>query len=413
MKKCALVALATLFASFAYAATPQPVPVYTFVCKGNPNLRIGTCAQGGRPDALIQGSDGNFYGAAQDSQEGSSAPNGGTTFSLTSTGTLKVLHVFSEGPNKNFPNGNLPGLLTQGPDGKIYGETIYGGNHGCNGYCGYGVLYRINTDGSGFKVIHKYCAETNCTDGEYGGKLVVGTDGNVYGTAYYGGANNGGVLFQVTPSTGAYKVVVNFNFSTTGEFPSGLIVAPDGTFYGTTSGSQGTTLFHYTESTGTLNTYPVYFPQFNGLPSSGSVSAFGPDGNLYGIYVIYGTSGIGLFEVNPDGSNLQLFPFFNTIDGGGSPQGMLLATDGNFWIPMFNGSTGYGSIVTISPTDGSLLQTLSPFSASGPVGAYPLDLIQASDGTLWGSTDDYGKAPQHYFGDGTVFSLNAGLPPLR
>ena len=413
-----LVVLFTLLAaSAAYAAGSQPVDVYSFACNGSAFQRTGPCPEGGRPDSLIQGSDGNFYGAAQDSMEGSSSPTGGTVFSLTPTGTLTVLHTFTPGANKLYAGGNLAGRVIEGPDGKLYGVTLYGGINGCNGYCGYGLIYRINTDGSGFKIIHKFCSQTNCTDGWAGYQMVVGGDGNVYGTTYYGGSGNCapyggcGTIFQITTSSGAYKVVYNFNFSSTGENPSGLIVAADGTLYGNSVSTQGGLLFHYTESTGTLTTTVLPFPLFNGLPSRGSVSAIGPNGNFYGLYAIYGKTGVGLFEVQTDGSNLQLFPFYNTTSGAGSPDGLLLASDSNFWIADFNGSTGYGDIITLSSTDGSLIQTLPVFSSRAAVGAYPNELIQAKDGALWGSTDSFGKVSQGHFADGAVFSLNAGLPP--
>ena len=403
--------LLALLAGSAYAASDQFTPVHTFDCSGSQFQRSGSCPQGGRPDALVQGSDGNFYGAAQVSAEGSSAPNGGTVFSLTPGGTVKVLHTFVPGTNNNYPNGNVPGLMTQGPDGRIYGETLFGGNGGCNGYCGYGVLYRVNTDGSGFQVLHKYCSQRNCADGEDGGKLVEGTDGNLYGTTYGGGANSAGTIFSVTPSTGAYKVVFNFAFSTSGETPSALVVASDGTFFGLSVSSSGELLFHYTEGTGEFQSYPINFPLFNGLPSSGSLLTLGPNGNFYGVYAIYGMSGAGVFEVEPDGSNLQIFPFYTTRDGAGAPQTMILASDGNLWLDNYNGDSGYGSIEVLSTTDGNLIQTLAPFSSTAAVGAYPAEVIQAADGTLWGSTYGYGKAPKNHFGDGTVFSLNAGLPP--
>lgn len=410
---CLAVSIA-LMAVPAYGAGDQFSALYTFTCNGNQFQRIGTCPRGGRPDSLIQGSDGNFYGAAQDSMEGTSAPNGGTVFSLTPSGTLKVLHAFVPGPNKKYANGNLPGLISEGPDGKIYGETIYGGNQGCDGYCGDGALYRVNRDGSGFQIVHKYCSEANCADGQFGGAVVTGTDGNLYGTTYGGGANGAGTIFKVTPSTGAYEVVFNFDISTSGEGPSGLVVASDGTFYGlSVSTTLGELLFHYTEATGEFQAFPMNFPEFNGLPSSGSMLTLGPSGNFYGIYEIYGESGAGLFEVEPDGSNLQLFPFYTTRDGAGAPQTMILASDGNFWVDNYNGISGegYGDIITLSPTDGSLIQTLSPFSATAAIGAYPAELFQAADGTFWGSTYQYGKAAGNHFADGTVFSLNAGLPP--
>ncbi len=418
--KLPLIACFTLLAACAaYATGSQPVAVYTFACNGSAFQFSGPCPDGGRPDTLIQGSDGNFYGAAQDSMEGSSTPTGGTVFSLTPGGTFTLLHTFTPGTNKNYPSGNLPGLLTQGPDGKLYGYTLFGGIGGCDGYCGSGVLYRVNTDGSGFRVIHKFCSATNCADGS-GGILVVGTDGNIYGASYQGGTSAScapyyqgcGTIFRVTPATGAYKVVFSFDFATTGAFPSNLTLAADGTFYGLDAGTAGENLFHYTPATGTVQNVALNFPRFNSLPSApASGLIFGPNGNIYGLYHIYATNGLGVFEVQPDGSHLQLFPFYTTIDGGGSPDGLMLASDGNFWMANFNGSTGYGDIITLSPSNGTLIQTLTSFSSSTAVGAYPAGLIQVKDGTLWGSTYQGGKASRGHFADGTVFSLNAGLPP--
>jgi hypothetical protein len=145
------------------------------------------------------------------------------------------------------------------------------------------------------------------------------------------------VRFRITPATGAYKVVFNFDYTSTGVFPSGLTIAPDGTFYGLASATTGEILFHYTPATGTFQSTALNFPLFNGLPSNPSSGLIlGPNGNLYGLYHIYETDGLGVFEVrpvdSPDGSNLQLFPFYNTIDGGGSPDGLMLASDGNFWM---------------------------------------------------------------------------------
>ena len=65
-----LTPLLSLLAISISAAAQQPVAVYTFECTGNAFERSGSCPQGGRPDSLLQGSDGNFYGTAQVSNEG-------------------------------------------------------------------------------------------------------------------------------------------------------------------------------------------------------------------------------------------------------------------------------------------------------------------------------------------------------
>jgi uncharacterized repeat protein (TIGR03803 family) len=404
-----LVFVFVLLAGLAFAANPQSTAVHTFLCNGH---FLGPCPNGGRPDSLIQGSDGNFYGASQVTFEETSHVVGGNVFSLTPGGAFKILHTFTGGANESFQNGDLPGSLIEGPDGRLYGETIFGGVDGCDGDCGYGVLFRVSRNGSGFQIIHQFCSEASCADGYSPTGLAVGNDGNLYGTTLSGGTGNEGTIFRVTPSSGAYEVAVNCTSSTSGASPSGLMAAPDGTFYGMSSGTASRLLFHYTEATGDLTTAPLNFPLFNNLPSAPVTGLkFGPNGNLYGVYEIYGEDGAGLFEVEPGGSNLQLFSFYNAIDGGGEPDGLLLASDGNFWVADFSGSSGFGDIIELSPTDGTLLETLTPFGTSSSVGEYPAEIIQAKDGTLWGSTYYGGDPTQDHFADGTVFSLDAGLPP--
>jgi hypothetical protein len=113
--------------------------------------------------------------------------------------------------------------------------------------------------------------------------------------------------------------------------------------------------------------------------------------------------------VQPDGSNFQLFAEYSA--GRGNTGNLLLATDGNFWLAEYNnGPTAYGDIVKLSPSDGALLATAATFTATDTAGAYPAALIQATDGTLWGVTQSFGKASKGFSADGAVFSLNAGLP---
>jgi uncharacterized repeat protein (TIGR03803 family) len=240
--------------------------------------------------------------------------------------------------------------------------------------------------------------------------LAAGNDGNVYGTTYYGGSNscgygfNCGTIFRVVAATGAYEVVANFDFATTGENPTNLVVAPDGTFYGTTLGANGSILFHYIESTGELQATPLVFPVVSGEPPRGTVSAIGPDGNLYGAYSGRTSDGIGIFQVQLDGNNLQIYPDYTT-DPNVSPDGLVPASDGNFWMAEFYGSDGFGDIVTLSPVDGSLIQTLTPFSSTSADGGNPVELLSATGGTLWGVSSLNGQAPKGSYADGVLFRL--------
>jgi len=395
------IAFAALLACCAYAAGQQLTAVHTFVCK-NPQ-EIGPCSEGGGATALIQGSDGNFYGAAERTSRGGAAPAGGLIFSLTPSGTFTTLYKFAPGKTKTYPNGAGPNRLIEGPDGKLYGDTGLGGS------IGYGTLFRVDRTGKKLQVLQNYSLNDAAPNGSTPTSLVAGNDGNVYGTTYYGGSNscsyfNCGALFQVNAATGAYAVVVNFDFATSGMNPTNLVVGPDGTFYGTTIGPSGSTLFHYVEATGELQTTQLPFPEIGGEPTRGTASAIGPDGNLYGTYSGALAGGIGLFSVQLDGSNLQLYPFYTT-DQNVSADGLVLASDGNFWMAEYYGSEGFGDIVTLSPADGSLIQTLTPFSFTSADGGAPVELFSATGGALWGVSSLYGQAPKGSYGEGVLFTL--------
>jgi uncharacterized repeat protein (TIGR03803 family) len=396
----------TLLVCSACRAGAQAVVAYTFVCNGK---TIGFCPDGAIPNSLIQGSDGNFYGTAGYSAVGETTGDGGVVFSLTPAGKFTLLHAFVPGPNGNFANGKLPFALTEGPDGNLYGMTEFGGNGPTASFPSYGVVFRMSKTGSGFQILHRFCSVGSCSDGGRGaGSLVVGTDGNLYGATSLGGAGTGcdgggcGLIFRITPSTGAYEVASVFSL-VDGEDPYGLIPAGDGTFYG--FAVNGTNVFQFTPSTGTLQSSALSFPFPSGCPGFAcfvqGIFALGPNGNLYGFYKVYPSFDPGLFEVEPNGSNLQFFPVVANL----GPE-LLLASDGNFWYPA-TGST-YGTLVTISPSDGAIVQTLTPFSESV---SNPTEIIQAADGTLWGVGGGVGTVSgSGHFSGGTIFSLNVGLP---
>jgi uncharacterized repeat protein (TIGR03803 family) len=95
--------------------------------------------------------------------------------------------------------------------------------------------------------LYSFCLQTGCADGSDPQALILGTDGNFYGTTWSGGANNGiGTVFEIT-STGQLTTLHTFASTGTGGVnPAGaLLLDTNGTFYGTTwsggkNGSYGT-----------------------------------------------------------------------------------------------------------------------------------------------------------------------------
>ena len=420
--------LLALLAGSAYASNPQAVVVHNFVCKGQ---KFGACPDGAIPNFLLQASDGNSYGTATYSgtMKNGDPVFGGTIFALTPAGKFTLLHTFTPGTKNNFANGASPVSLTEGSDGNLYGFAEAGGNGWGNPIVnnghGYGLVFRVSKTGSGFQVIHRFCSVTpNCVDGaNFGGfatTLLAGTDGNIYGLTGGGGSTTGcgfggeypcGTIFRITPSTGTYEVVYNFTFATTDSgFPENMVMAADGTFYGIAGGNGlSSVVFHFTPGTGSVQLMSWSFPFHQGcfgapacIASSGLV--FGPDGDLHGLYSLYDNlSRSGLYVGEPDGKDFQSFPPFTNLGGGGP---LLLASDGNFWLPRTMGTSQFGDIVVLSPSKGTVVRTLTPFSKSV---FSPTLVIQVKKGSLLGVSSGGKVTESGHFSAGTVFSLNAGL----
>jgi uncharacterized repeat protein (TIGR03803 family) len=171
--------------------------------------------------ALTLAGDGKFYGATYDGGTNEL----GSIFCVTTNGALTTLVSFNTA-NGAYPKGDM--VLAR--DGNLYGTTFYGGTNG-----GYGTLFRITTNGVFTNLVH--LANTNGAYPE--GGLVLGQDGNIYGTTTLGGItslNYGlgcGSLFKIT-TNGMFTTMACFN-NTNGANPRArLAQASDGYFYGTT-----------------------------------------------------------------------------------------------------------------------------------------------------------------------------------
>jgi uncharacterized repeat protein (TIGR03803 family) len=102
---------------------------------GLTTLHIFDYTDGANPSAaLIQASDGNFYGTTGGGGNCTNFAGGcGTVFKITPTGTLTTLHSFDRA------DGALPITLVQHRNGTFYGTTVRGGAnvyHACGGWCG-------------------------------------------------------------------------------------------------------------------------------------------------------------------------------------------------------------------------------------------------------------------------------------
>lgn len=170
--------------------------VYKMTLSGTLTALYSFCSKTGCTDgsdpvaALIQASNGNFYGTT----ETGGAGNLGTVFELTPAGKLTTLYSFCS--KSACADGSQPeAALIQGTDGNLYGTTTNGGNvyNGATGYCpssyGCGTIFEITTSGK-LTTLYSFCSQNGCADGYFPqAALIQDTNGTFYGETN-GGPNN-------------------------------------------------------------------------------------------------------------------------------------------------------------------------------------------------------------------------------
>ena len=247
------------------------------------------CADGANPYAgLVQASDGNFYGTTSEGGDSSlckqTQPYGcGTVFKITPGGNLTTLHSFAGYPDDgNIPSGNL----VQANDLNLYGTTEQGGGNNS------GVAFKI-TLGGVLTTIYSFCAPPTRGKCPYGAYPYAGfvhaTDGNLYGTAFTGGANGYGMVYKLTTLS---KLATQHSFDLTdGAYPyAALVQGTNGSLYSATQnggvdGDQGV---------GTL-----FNPERGLAPFVETQTAFGKVGSSVGIL---GTNLTGATSVTFNGT---------------------------------------------------------------------------------------------------------------
>jgi uncharacterized repeat protein (TIGR03803 family) len=169
---------------------------------------------------LMLGKDGALYGTT--TSGGTNTFAVGTVFKLNADGSgFMLLHGFG-GADGTSPSG----ALFQGNDGALYGTTL----GPLNSYAG--NVFRVNPNGSGYLVL---CTLHNPPPVAVPkGGLVQGTDGSLYGVT--SGMQAKGNVFKVNPDGTGYAVVHVFgSFIGDGWSPNGpLLLGKDGALYGTT-----------------------------------------------------------------------------------------------------------------------------------------------------------------------------------
>jgi uncharacterized repeat protein (TIGR03803 family) len=299
---------------FRVTLSGQLTQLWAFGCDKNGNCPNGRSPEGG----VVQAKDGNFYGTTA----AGGTYGQGTVYKLTPQGVLTTLHSFCHSPNTCSPddgagpfgalieasNGALYGTTTTGtafkttrsgtftllsalpggsdsalmqvPGGDLYGTTVAGGANN------EGTVFKMSLRGK-VTTLYSFCAQQpHCADGAQPlAGLVQGANGDLYGTTSVGGTGSDyGTVFKITRN-GAFTSLVSFQAGSTPANPfAPLILASDGTLYGTTLyGGQPANGFVFQIANDTLaNVYPLTGVNgcVGGTPYGGLVQS--TNGSFYG-----------------------------------------------------------------------------------------------------------------------------------
>jgi uncharacterized repeat protein (TIGR03803 family) len=230
---------------------------------------------------LLQATDTNLYGVTHSG----GANNSGTLYRIDLNGTaFAVLHTFGASTE-----GTRPGAgLIQGSDGLLYGTTEFAAAR-----AGDGTVFRANLNGTNLTTLHTFAGTPD--DGQTPvAELLEASDGVLYGTTEFGGAQNLGMVFALHRDGTAFRVLHDFG-GADGTRPRAPLVENQALLWGTAYGvgaNNGGTLFHVTRSGG-LFAVVHDFAAATGEHPHASVLV-GSDGALYGTTEVGGLNAVGV-----------------------------------------------------------------------------------------------------------------------
>jgi uncharacterized repeat protein (TIGR03803 family) len=377
---------------------------------------------------LTLDTEGNLYGVAGGGTGTCGAEQCGTVFRMNKSGTLTGVYSFP-GADGQGPKGEAPiaGLLRDSA-GSLFGVTLYGGSTlGQNGACsiGCGVVFKL--DKTGKETFHKFIGIPQSGGYNPEALLIEDPAGNIYGTTLWGGIACG-VVFKMNQS-GQETVLYTFQCGADGWDPYvGVIRDSAGNLYGTTGyGStlgcfqtHGCGVVYKVDPSGAETVlYDFEWGTTGAFPSSALIQDSA--GNLYGetskggneqVYGCDGYEGCGVvYELSPDGNYTVLYAF-NETDGFEPGGGLVRDAAGNLYGTTYFGGTYRNcngddcGVVFKLDTAGN--ETVLHSFTGGSDGALPAwGLVMDASGNLYGTTQSGGdeQCQPTYGGCGVVFKI--------
>jgi len=324
---------------------------------------------------LTEGPEGKLFGVTM---WGGIYPTSGVLFDYhPPTGIYTKRIDFRYGENGSRPHSTL----IKASDGYVYGTTLEAGE-----LFG-GTIFRIDPETRIFESIYDF-DYFNTGGGTYSG-MIQADNGLLYGTATSGGSNFAGVLYVFDPVSFSFIVLHHFEEVSTGKYPEGqLLQASNGKLYGVTNrggaNSHGV-LFEYDMDNSTFTKLLDFDENVSGRFPGGLMQA--ANGMIYGHTDIGGNFNSGvLFEYDPGTYNFEVKVHFDGTNKGIAPLGVPLEYEDNqlYGTATSGGTNSMGTLYHYDATT-EIFTKLLNFDGN-TTGSYPQNtLIRASDNMIYGT----------------------------
>jgi uncharacterized repeat protein (TIGR03803 family) len=380
---------------------------------------------------LIAGKGGEFYGTTL---FGGSSGGAGTVFELAPDASgyaESVLYSFKGGYDGSAPEDVVL------RDGVLYGVTFAGGSPSGNGGVGWGTIFKLTPGKSGYTESVLYRFRGGLDAWEPLGPIVFDKAGNIYGASAFGGAQNDGAVFKLTPKKSGYTESVLYSFpgGAGGELPeAGVTIDKHESIYGTTmyggssqgfcDGGCGTVYKLELGKSGYSESVIFTFDGLNGDLPYGAVTVNERSGAVFGTTYWGGAKRVGtFFELTPNGSSYteRVLHSFKAKADGFLPEGTpLLEPDGTLYGTAALGGggchgIGCGVVFELTPS-GTEYSFHVVYDFHVPIhGAEPeqTNLLSGAGGAIYGTTRSGGKqtncadgGPGGAKGCGVVFRIS-------